>query len=187
MRGPARTALLLVGVPLVMGALTFAAVPMYSWFCRTTGFAGTTLRAETAPGEVLDRTVTVRFDANTEAGMPWHFRARQTSMTLRIGETGLAFFEATNPTDRPTAGQASYNVAPDRDGAYFTKIACFCFDMQVLGPGETAEMPVTFFVDPDIVKDAEARGDRVITLSYTFHSAPVPDDYAAAIPAKALR
>lgn len=180
-RAQGRTALMLVTVVAVMAVLSFAAVPFYSWFCRTTGFAGTTQRAAEAPkgDEVLDRTITVRFDASKEAGMPWEFRPMQNTMTIKIGETGLAFFEAYNPTDKPTAGQASYNVTPDQAGGFFTKIACFCFTEQVLQPGERVQMPVSFYVDPSIVQDPEAKYIKEITLSYTFHSAPLPDQQAA--------
>jgi cytochrome c oxidase assembly protein subunit 11 len=176
-----RTAFWLVTVVATMASLSFAAVPFYSWFCRTTGFAGTTQRAAEAPkaGDVLDQTVRIRFDASREAGMPWEFKAEQTTMTLRIGETGLAFFEAYNPTDHVTAGQASYNVSPDLAGGYFTKIACFCFTEQVLQPHQRVQMPVTFYVDPSIVKDPEAKYIQEITLSYTFHSEPVPNQQAS--------
>lgn len=118
--------------------------------------------------------------------MPWQFKPQQRAMRLRIGETGLAFFEATNPTDRPVAGQASYNVTPDAAGGYFTKIACFCFTEQVLKPGETVQMPVTFYVDPSIMDDPEGKLVPEITLSYTFHEIPLPNAQAAlaAPPAK---
>ncbi len=176
-----RTALWLVSIAATMAALSFAAVPFYSWFCKTTGFAGTTQRAAEAPkgDQILDQTIVVRFDGSKEAGMPWEFKPVVSTMTVRIGETGLAFFEAYNPTDRATAGQASYNVTPDLAGGYFTKIACFCFDLQVLQPGERVQMPVTFYVDPAIVQDPEAKYIKEITLSYTFHSAPLPDQQAA--------
>ncbi|GHC09182.1 MAG: cytochrome c oxidase assembly protein [Rhodobacterales bacterium 65-51] len=178
-RSPGRTAGLLVGVVLTMGALSFAAVPFYNWFCRVTGFAGTTSVATSAPDVVLDREILVRFDASKEAGMPWDFKPQQHSMRLKIGETGLAFYEAHNPTDRTVAGTASYNVTPDSAGGYFTKIACFCFTEQVLAPGETAIMPVTFYVDPEIVKDPEGKFVQEITLSYTFHETALPESQAA--------
>ena len=179
--GRNRTALKLVSVVAVMAALSFAAVPFYSWFCKTTGFAGTAQRAAEAPGadKVLDQTVTIRFDASKDAGMPWEFKAMQTTMELKVGATGLAFFEAYNPTDHVTAGQASYNVSPDQAGGYFTKIACFCFNEQVLQPHERVQMPVTFYVDPAMVADTEAKYIKEITLSYTFHSEAVPDKQAA--------
>jgi cytochrome c oxidase assembly protein subunit 11 len=178
--GPNRTAAQLALVVVTMASLSFAAVPFYDWFCRVTGFAGTTAVASSAPDRILDRTVTVRFDASLERGMPWEFRPMQRSMTVRLGETGLAFYEAHNPTGRPVAGIASYNVAPDSAGGFFTKIACFCFDMQVLAPGERVQMPVTFYVDPALAEDDEGRFLKEITLSYTFYETPLPGDQAAA-------
>jgi cytochrome c oxidase assembly protein subunit 11 len=181
--GVNRTAAQLGLVALVMASLSFAAVPFYDWFCRTTGFGGTTGVAAAAPDTVLDRTVRVRFDASLEAGMPWEFKPVQREMTLRIGETGMAFYEAFNPTDRTVAGTASYNVTPDAAGGYFDKIACFCFEMQVLKPGERVQMPVTFFVDPSMVDDDEGRFVKEITLSYTFHQTELPEEQAALAPA----
>ena len=180
--GTRKTALLLVGVAVTMGSLSFAAVPFYKWFCQVTGFAGTTAVAVAAPDVISDQTVLVRFDASLDSGMPWDFKPMQHEMTLKIGETGLAFFEAHNPTNRVVAGQASYNVFPYTAGAYFDKIACFCFDLQVLQPGETIQMPVSFFVDPDILKDPEAKYAKEITLSYTFHETDLPEDQAALAP-----
>ncbi len=177
-----KTARWLVLVALVMVSLSFAAVPFYSWFCKTTGYAGTTSVAKHAPDKPLDRVVTVRFDASKDRDMPWTFKTMQNSMKLRIGETGLAFFEATNPTDHAIAGQASYNVTPDQAGGYFTKIACFCFTAQILQPGQTVQMPVTFYVDPAIVQDAEAKYINEITLSYTFHQIPLDVAEAALAP-----
>lgn len=176
-----RTAVKLVGVVVLMASLSFAAVPFYSWFCQVTGYAGTAQRSAEAPAsdEVLEQTVTIRFDASKDAGMPWEFKAMQTKMTVRVGETGLAFYEAYNPTDKPTAGQASYNVTPDQAGGYFTKIACFCFTEQVLQPYERVQMPVTFYVDPAMAADPEAKYIKEITLSYTFHSQALPDQQAA--------
>lgn len=181
--GPRKTAALLVGVVVLMGSLSFAAVPFYSWFCRVTGFAGATVSATSGADRVLDRTVTVRFDASTDRALPWHFKPAVREMTLKIGETGLAFYEASNPTDRPVAGRATYNVTPDLAGGYFTKIDCFCFNMQVLEPGETVMMPVTFYVDPEIVADAEAKFIHTITLSYTFYPAELPPERQARLPA----
>ena len=183
--GTRKTAALLVGVALTMASLSFAAVPFYKWFCQVTGFAGTTSVADAAPDVISEKTVLVRFDASLDSGMPWEFKAVQHEMTLKIGETGLAFFEAHNPTDRVVAGIASYNVFPYTAGAYFDKIACFCFDMQVLQPGETIQMPVSFFVDPDILKDPEAKYATEITLSYTFHETELPQDQAALAPVPA--
>ena len=162
-----------------MASLSFAAVPFYDWFCRVTGYGGTTAVAAAAPDVILDQTMVIRFDASLEAGMPWEFAPQARSMTLRIGETGMAFFEAYNPSDRAIAGTASYNVTPDAAGGYFTKIECFCFSEQVLQPGERVVMPVTFFVDPEIVADPEGKLVHTITLSYTFHQTPLPETQAA--------
>lgn len=164
----------LVGLVAFMGAMSFAAVPFYDWFCRVTGYGGTTQVAETASDEVLDRMIVVRFDASVAAGMPWDFRPEAREVTLRIGETGLAYYTAHNPTGEPVAGTASFNVVPFAAGLHFVKIACFCFEEQVLAPGETVRMPVTFYVDPAIVEDPEARHAQSITLSYTFHRRPLP-------------
>lgn len=181
--GNGRVAAMLVGVAVTMGALAWAAVPFYDWFCRVTGYAGTPgVQAENL-SEVVDEYVTVRFDANTEARMPWEFRPKQTEMRLKIGETGMAFYEAYNPTDKPVAGTAAYNVAPDLAGYYFTKIDCFCFTEQVLQPGERVEMPVVFYVDPAILQDRDAGRIRNITLSYTFYQTELPETQASLSPA----
>jgi cytochrome c oxidase assembly protein subunit 11 len=175
----------LVGVALTMGALAWAAVPFYNWFCQVTGYGGTpSVRTETA-NKVLDEYVTVRFDSNVAPGMPWEFKPVQREMRLKIGETGMAFYEAYNPSDRPVGGSATYNVAPDLAGYYFTKIQCFCFTEQVLQPGERVEMPVVFYVDPEIVNDPDAGRIRNITLSYTFFEADLPKPQASLPPEKA--
>ncbi len=172
-----KTALKLTGVILIMGSLAWASVPFYSWFCRVTGWGGVTDVAAAAPETALEQTIKIRFDASKAAGMPWEFRPAALEMELRIGEEGLAFYEAYNPTDRVIAGTASYNVSPFSTGAYFSKIDCFCFELQVLQPGERVMMPVSFFVEPDILQDADARHVPVITLSYTFHETELPEDY----------
>lgn len=164
-----RTVAWLAGLVLTMGALAWAAVPFYDWFCRVTGYGGTTQVAQVGSDQVLDQTIRVRFDANVDKNMGWTFRPMQTSMELKIGENGLAFYEAINTSDVPITGTASYNVAPDLAGYYFSKIQCFCFTEQTLQPGERIEMPVSFFVDPELVKDGDAAWIRDITLSYTFH------------------
>ncbi|NCQ25309.1 MAG: cytochrome c oxidase assembly protein [Rhodobacteraceae bacterium CG17_big_fil_post_rev_8_21_14_2_50_63_15] len=174
-----RTVIRLVGVVVLMGGLSWASVPFYSWFCRVTGFGGTTGVAEAGSGEVLDQTIKIRFDASKDRGMPWEFRPVARQMELRIGETGLAFYEAYNPTDRVVAGAASYNVVPYEAGGFFTKIDCFCFTEQVLQPGERVQMPVTFYVDPAIVSDRDAKYVHTITLSYTFHEIDLPETQAA--------
>lgn len=176
---PKKTAAVLALVAGLMLSLSFAAVPFYDWFCRVTGYGGTTGVAEVAPDVILDETIKIRFDASREAGMPWEFKTQQVEMTLRIGENGLAFYEAYNPTDKPVAGTASYNVMPDQAGLYFIKIQCFCFTEQILQPGERIVMPVSFFVDPAIMDHEEASQIKEITLSYTFHQTPLTDEQAA--------
>ncbi len=182
--GNSKVAAILVGVVVTMGALAWAAVPFYSWFCRVTGYAGTTNASTEASDKVLDEYVTVWFDANTAPDMPWQFKPKQRSIKLRIGESGMAFYEAYNPTDETVAGTASYNVAPDLAGYYFTKIQCFCFTEQVLKPHERVEMPVVFYVDPEIVDDPDAGRIRNITLSYTFYETELPDTQASLPAAK---
>jgi cytochrome c oxidase assembly protein subunit 11 len=146
-----------------------------------TGFGGVTAVADSASDVVLDKTIKIRFDASLERDMPWEFKPVQREMTLRIGETGLAFYEAYNPTDRPVAGSASYNVAPFDAGGFFAKIDCFCFEEQVLEPGESVEMPVTFYVDPEIVDDRDAKYTKSITLSYTFYEIELPQEAQAGL------
>ncbi|GAB5437258.1 cytochrome c oxidase assembly protein [Falsiruegeria mediterranea] len=179
MSGPQKTVMQTVGVVILMGGLAWASVPFYDWFCRVTGFGGVTGVAETGSDTILDKTIKVRFDASKDRDMPWEFKPVERTMEVRIGETGLAFYEAYNPTDRPVAGQASYNVTPYAAGGYFDKIQCFCFEEQVLQPGERVQMPVTFFVDPEIVEDREGKYVHTITLSYTFHEIDLPEGYAA--------
>jgi len=170
----------LSGLVCVMLALSFAAVPFYNWFCRVTGFGGVTQVATAANNtQMLDQTIEIRFDGSLERGMPWTFKPEHNTMELKIGETGLAFYEAYNPTDKVIAGTASYNVFPYSAGAYFTKIDCFCFEMQVLQPGERVMMPVTFYVDPDIIDDEDAKYANTITLSYTFHVTDLPEEELA--------
>ncbi len=182
---PGQQVAAMVGVVALMLGASFAAVPFYNWFCEVTGYGGTTGVARDGRAddvEVLDRTIKVRFDASTDKNMPWEFRPMQNEVELRIGETGLAFYEAYNPTDRPIAGVASYNVTPFAAGEYFIKIECFCFTDQVLQPGERVQMPVTFYVDPEIVKDPDAKYIKAITLSYTMHEEELPQQAAAESP-----
>lgn len=174
LNGSQRTVVSLAALVCVMVGLSFAAVPLYDLFCRVTGFGGTTAVADAGSEQVLDREILIRFEASKDRGMPWIFEPVETTMRLRIGETGLAYYTATNPTDRTVAGSASYNVTPYSAGGYFSKIECFCFTEQVLAPGETVEMPVTFFVDPEIMEDDEASRVHTITLSYTFYETELP-------------
>jgi cytochrome c oxidase assembly protein subunit 11 len=179
-----KTALQGLAVVVFMGGLAWASVPFYDWFCRVTGFGGTPNVADAGSVEIVDRTIKVRFDASLERGMPWEFKPMQLEVELRLGEEGLAFYEAYNPTDRPIAGTASYNVAPYGAGLYFSKIACFCFEEQILMPGERVEMPVSFFVDPDIMNDADAKFAKHVTLSYTFHEIDLPEETQAMLDAE---
>ena len=175
--GPARTAAQAASVVVLMGSLAWASVPFYDWFCRVTGFGGATNVATDTDVEILDQMVTVRFDGSLERGMPWTFKPVEREMEIAIGAAGLAFYEAHNPTDRPIAGQASYNVTPYAAGAFFDKIECFCFTEQVLMPGETVQMPVSFVVHPDMVDDREGQYVHTITLGYTFYEIDLPEGY----------
>jgi cytochrome c oxidase assembly protein subunit 11 len=165
-----------VGVVVLMGGLAWASVPFYDWFCRVTGFGGEPGVSDVASDEILEQTIKVRFDASKERDFPWEFRPMEREVELRIGETGLTFYEAYNPTDEPIAGSAAYNVAPFEAGGFFTKIDCFCFEEQILQPGERVEMPVTFYVDPEIVTDRDAKYVHTITLSYTFYQIDLPEE-----------
>lgn len=178
--GIQRTAAQATGVVVFMGGLAWASVPLYDLFCRVTGYGGTT-QVGAGSDRVLDQTVRIRFDASVVRDFPWEFRPVQRTMEIRLGEVGIAFYEAYNPTDEPVAGTASYNVTPYDAGLYFTKIDCFCFQYQVLQPGERVEMPVTFYVDPDMLDDREARDTHTITLSYTFHRTEIPAADLAAL------
>ena len=161
-------------VVVFMVGASYAAVPFYDWFCRATGFNGTTQVATSAPAEgPLARKISVRFDANVGPGLPWKFEPEQNEIEVRIGEVVTVFYTVTNQAARATTGVAAYNVAPLTVGAYFQKINCFCFTEQTMGPGEKREMPVVFYVDPALAKDSENDGLNTITLSYTFY--PVRD------------
>jgi len=178
MDGKHKTVAQTAGLVVVMGALAWASVPFYDWFCRVTGYGGATVTG-LGSDTVLDQTIAIRFDASVERGMPWEFKPVERQMEIRIGETGLAFYEAYNPTDRVVAGSASYNVAPFDAGGFFTKIDCFCFEEQVLQPGERVVMPLTFYVDPEIVTDRDGKFVKHITLSYTFYEIDLPEDQAS--------
>ncbi|WP_421857552.1 cytochrome c oxidase assembly protein [Oceanicaulis sp.] len=156
------------GIILGMVGMAYAAVPIYDLFCRVTGYGGTTQVVQYDPGQVLDREVTVRFDASRSRDFPWEFEPLQNEMTVRAGETALAFYRATNTSDRPVTGVASYNVTPFKMGPYFSKLECFCFTEQTLDPGQSMDMPVIFFVDPLMDEDARLDDIRTMTLSYTF-------------------
>lgn len=161
-------ALACVGFFAGMIGMAYAAVPLYQLFCQVTGYGGTTQRVDRYSDKVLDRDITIRFDANTSGGLPWRFRPMQRDTTIRIGETTQVHYEAKNIVSKPTAGRASFNVSPQMAGAYFMKVECFCFTDTTLQPGETMDMPVVFYVDPAIVDVPELKDVRTITLSYTF-------------------
>jgi cytochrome c oxidase assembly protein subunit 11 len=151
-----------------MIGVTYASVPLYQLFCQITGYGGTTKKAESAPANVLDRTITVRFDANVSAGLPSEFQPKQREVTIRLGETADVAYLAKNIFNVPTRGKASFNVTPELAGAYFNKLQCFCFTDTTLKPGETLDMPVQFFVDPEIINEVDLKDIKTITLSYTF-------------------
>ena len=159
-----------VGVLFMTGA-AFAAVPLYRMFCQVTGFDGTVRRADAAPDVQLDQTVLIRFDTNVR-GLPMILRAEQVTQRVRIGETGMAFFDVTNTSDAPIDATAAYNVVPERAGPYFQKLQCFCFEGHTIPPGQTMKFPVQYFVAPEMATDREGRGIEEITLSYTFYPTP---------------
>lgn len=167
-RRNSRTAAVLVAVIGGMVVLTASAVPLYRLFCQVTGFGGTTQRVEAAAGEVVDTPVSVLFNADVDPALPWRFQPVQRRMTVLPGEQELAFYEAENLSDGPIVGRALYNVTPHKMGPYFAKIACFCFDEQVLEPGQKVDMPVSFFIDPEMLEDRNTKEVREVTLSYTF-------------------
>jgi cytochrome c oxidase assembly protein subunit 11 len=177
----------LVGLFAAMVGLSYAAVPLYRIFCAKTGFDGTPLRADgqTAAVAPIDRVVTVSFTSDVDANLPWAFYPKQNKVEARVGQTYLAFFEAENKTDKPITGQATYNVSPEPWGPYFVKIQCFCFNQQTLQPGEKVEMPVTFYLDPALVKDHLLDRMSDVTLSYTFFRSAEPEKVGAAAPATA--
>jgi cytochrome c oxidase assembly protein subunit 11 len=166
-----RVALICAMVFAGMVGAAYASVPLYRAFCQLTGFDGTVRKADVAPTRILDRKVTVRFDANVR-DIPWDFKPEQVSQEVRIGDTGLAFFRVTNNGSKPITGQATYNVVPEGAGMHFQKLECFCFTEQTVQPGATMEFPVVYFVDPAYATDPETRGKGEITLSYTFFEVP---------------
>lgn len=177
-------ALACVATVVFMTGAAFAAVPLYKLYCQVTGYGGTTQRVIEPSHAMFDRTVTVRFDANVTPGMKWKFEPMQKTLDVKLGENALAFYKATNYSDHTITGTAAFNVAPDVAGAHFNKVQCFCFKEQTLAPGETVEMPVSFFVGPDIASDPDAAHLTQITLSYTFYPVDKPLDAAAVKPVK---
>ncbi len=163
-----RTALLAAGAVVAMGGMAYAAVPLYQIFCQVTGLAGTPQVAAEVPDRIVERHITVRFDANTNKALPWRFEPAERAVTVRVGEAGLAHYEAENLAEATTTGRAVFNVTPLKAGRYFTKVACFCFEEQSLAAGEVARMPVSFFIDPEIMQDRNLDDVETITLSYSF-------------------
>jgi cytochrome c oxidase assembly protein subunit 11 len=165
-----------------MIGLSYASVPFYNWFCRTTGYGGTTQVSEKAPDQVLGRTIAIRFDSNVAPGLPWKFEPEENEIKVRIGEVTTAHYKVTNMAAREITAQAGYNVSPPQVGGYYNKINCFCFTQQTMKPGETREMTVVFYVDPSIAKDSDQDDLNTITLSYTFYRIPNPEKPVAQVP-----
>ena len=182
-RANRRVAALLFGLTAAMIGLSFAAVPLYRMFCQATGYDGTPRRVEAASATMLDCEITVRFDANVSSALGWKFEPAQREIRLKVGENALSFYKAENMTAMPLTGTATFNVTPEIAGAYFSKVECFCFTEQRLAPGQKADLPVSFFIDPAIVNDPDASQVREITLSYTFFKANKPDAAAASVSA----
>jgi cytochrome c oxidase assembly protein subunit 11 len=168
-RNNQRVVAVCLGALVVMGGITAYSPTLYRMFCSVTGYGGTTQRVQSNNEKVLDRTMTVRFDGSVAQGLPWKFEPEANTINVKIGETSLAFFRATNMSDKPVTGRAAFNVTPEALGVYFNKIACFCFDEQTLKPHETVEMPVTFFIDPKMVDDPDTTILNDVTLSYIFY------------------
>ena len=164
-----RTAAIFALIVVAMVGLAFASVPLYRVFCQVTGFAGTTQRSEAAPGEVVGKIISVRFDSNTATSLPWEFKPEKHVQRVAIGARQMAFYTARNLSDKPITGTATFNVTPNQAGPYFSKIQCFCFTEQTLKPGEEVRMPVVFYVDPKILDNPDGRDINEITLSYTFY------------------
>ena len=170
-----KTILSLAFLVLFMGSASFLSVPFYNWFCKVTGYGGTTNYAQKESDVISEREISIRFDASLEKGLAWEVTPIQREMTINLGQTGLAFYEAYNPTDKPIAAQASFNVVPFSVGNFFNKIDCFCFTEQILQPGERIKMPVSFYVDPELVANIETKKVNSVTLSYTFYEIDLPD------------
>ncbi len=170
-------------VAAMVGA-AYASVPLYNWFCRTTGFAGTPLVSEKAPDQILGRKIAIRFDSNVAPTLPWKFVPEQNEVTVRIGEVTTVHYKVINEAAREITAQASYNVSPPQVGGYFAKINCFCFTRQTMKPGETRDMAVVFYVDPKITQDSDQDTLNTITLSYTFYPVKDPETPVAEIPGK---
>ncbi|CFX60395.1 Cytochrome c oxidase assembly protein CtaG [Candidatus Filomicrobium marinum] len=175
-----RVGIICLGMAVGMLGMAYAAVPLYRMFCQVTGFGGTTQVASAPAEKVLAQTITMRFDANVSRDLPWAFQPVEHTMEVHLGETKLASYRATNTSDHPVTGTAVFNVTPESAGQFFNKLECFCFTEQRLEPGQSVDMPVSFFVDPEIVNDADAGRLSEITLSYTFYPVKNPSQSAQA-------
>ncbi len=180
-RNNRRLALGVFGVAGMMVGVAFAAVPLYDLFCRVTGYNGTPMIGQVAPGASGEQVMTVRFKANSQPNLPWRFEPVQPAVQLRLGEEGVAFYQAQNRSDRPATGISTYNVTPEVVGKYFHKTACFCFEEQTLQPGQQTDMPIAFWVDPRIAEDPNTRGIRTITVNYTFFRSLTDAERAGAL------
>jgi cytochrome c oxidase assembly protein subunit 11 len=167
-----------------MVGVTYASVPLYKLFCQVTGFGGATRQVDEASQKILTRMITVRFDANVSPALPWEFQPDQRDVTMRIGETTEIAYTAKNMFKTPTRGKATFNVVPELAGAYFNKLECFCFTDTTLNPGQSLDMPVVFFVDPEIVNEPDLKDIKTITLSYTFFPSTDETPVASAAPVK---
>ena len=170
-KGKQKTLLLVVSVVFCMGALSYTSVPLYKLFCQVTGYGGTTQVVQNVSDKVVDRSITVRFDANVNPALDWRFAPTQKSIKLSLGENALAFYRAENTGSGPLVGTATFNVTPDKAGIYFNKVECVCFQAQLLAPNQVIDMPVSFFIDPDMMNDPNLDDVTTITLSYTFFRA----------------
>ena len=180
-----RLALVCAGFVAGMAGLSFASAPLYRMFCQATGYGGATARADRAPDRTLDRLVTVRFNADTDPGLSWEFKSAQKELQVKLGEQTLAFYRARNLTGETIVGTATFNVTPEKAGLYFDKLQCFCFTEQRLEPGQSADLGVSFFVDPEMAKDRNLDDVTTITLSYTFFRVKTePKTSSAAMSAK---
>ncbi len=178
-KGKRKTIFYLVLIVAFMGSASFLSVPFYNWFCKVTGYGGTTNYAKYESDVISDHDIQVRFDVSLERGLKWEVFPVQREIQINLGQTGLAFYEAFNPTNKPIAAQASFNVVPFSVGNFFNKIECFCFTEQILQPGERVSMPVTFYVDPDMISHVEAKNVKSVTLSYTFYEIDLPETTAS--------
>jgi cytochrome c oxidase assembly protein subunit 11 len=178
-----RTGIMLAGFAAAMLGLSFVAAPAYRAFCKATGYAGTTKTATVAPVKQIDREMVVRFDANVASDLPWRFAPEVTKLRLHVGEVGTIVYTAENLSDHETRAIASFNVSPGQAGAYFNKLACFCFQEQRLGPHEKAELTVVFFLDPALEEEFMMKGVEEVTLSYTFFAVKNAGAQSASAPA----